>query len=125
MSSLTDTMKCMVDQIKGLQERLNIMESDRITAISSPQSILVSTFQGPPSTSRNWRDTYDPFGPSMLNPHNIGTTATEDHIDMAQTSVPFTLFGSFGLFGIGMIVRTTTQASGCREQQSVQHNVFS
>ena len=53
MSSLMDTMKCMVDQMKGLQDRLNIMESEKTPAISSPQSILVSTFQGTPSTSGN------------------------------------------------------------------------
>ena len=37
MSSLTDTMKCMVDQIKGLQERFSIMEYEQGPAIASPQ----------------------------------------------------------------------------------------
>ena len=53
MSSLTNTMKCMVDQIKGLQERLNIMESEQSPAISSPQSIPASTCQATPSASGN------------------------------------------------------------------------
>ena len=89
MSSLMDTMKYMVDQIKGLQERLNIMDSEQSPAISSLQSIPASTCQATPSASGNWRDAYHPFGPSMLDPHNTGASTAEYNISMAQTSVSF------------------------------------
>ena len=61
----------------------------------------------------------------MLNPHNTGATATEDHVGMAQTSVPLHCHGSFGSFGTGMVGKTTTQASRSGEQQSRKDNVFS
>ena len=93
MSSLTDTMKCMVDQIKGLQERLNIMESEKIPAISSPQSILVSTFQTTASSSGNWRDTYDPFGSNILNPLITGASAAEGNVSMAHELFSFHFMG--------------------------------
>ena len=54
----------------------------------------------------------------MLNPHNTGATTVEGNVDMAQTSVPFTSFGSFGSFWTRMVEQTTTQASGSGEQQS-------
>ena len=59
----------------------------------------------------------------MLNLHCIGASAAEYNIGMAQTSVPFASWGSFGSFGIGMVGQTIAQALGSGEQQSAQGNV--
>ena len=72
------------------------MESAQGLAITSPHATPISAPHATPNTFGNWGDTYDPFGPSMLNPHNVGATAIEGNVDMAQISVPFTSFGSFG-----------------------------
>ena len=85
MSDLIDTMKCIVDQRKGLQERLEIMVSEQSPIILTPMSISVSNALVTAITSGNWRDTYDPFGPSMLNPHNTGTTTADSNVNSAQT----------------------------------------
>ena len=123
MSSLIDIMKCIVDQRKGLQERLEIMVSEQSPIILTPMSISVSNALVTAITSGNWRDTYDPFGPSILNPHNTGASAAEGSVTMAQTSVPFTSWGSFSSFGRGMVGQTIARASGSGEQQSAQDNV--
>ena len=124
MSSLSDAIKCIVEQLKVLQERLNIMESEQSLAIFSPQSIPISIFQATPTISGNQRDIYDPFSPNMLNPHNTGATTTEGNANMVRTSVPFPSWESFGSFVIGMVGKTTTQASGSGEKQSTHDNVF-
>ena len=59
------------------------MESEQSPAISSPQSISVSTFGTTTSSSGNWRDTYDPFSPSILNPYNTGASVVEGNVNMA------------------------------------------
>ena len=94
------------------------MESEQIPTISSPWPILVSAIQATANKSRNWRDTYDPFGFSTLNPHNMGATAAEDNVEMAQTSLPFTSWALFGSFEARIFRQTTIQSSGSREQQS-------
>ena len=60
----------------------------------------------------------------MLNPHNAGASTAENNISMAQTSVIFASWGSFGSFGAGMFGQTTAQASESGEQQSVRSVVL-
>ena len=74
MPSLTDSMKCKVNQIKELQEKLETMESEYNTAISTPMVTPVSNPIPTLNTSGNWRDTYDPYSSNTLNPHIPGAT---------------------------------------------------
>ena len=123
MSSLIDTMKCIVDQRKGLQERLEIMVLEQNPAILTPMSISVSNALVTSSTSGNWRDTYAPFGPSMLNPHNTGPTTADSNINAAQT--PQTVaFPLWSLFSLNFVGHTIAQTSASGMQKFVQDNPF-
>ena len=113
MPCLTNTIKIYGGTIKELQEKLETVESGQNPAISTPMPIPISNATATASTCTNWRDTYDSFGPSMLNPRNTGATAVDSNVKVAQTARTVR-FSSLQSFGPTSVDQTATQRQVAR-----------